>query len=162
MVSRARRGATKALRVLTRPVRRAQGRGGKGRGGLVVEPYRGYGSRDEVFLIGRVFRQSPGIPGEDPESLRAQWRDLRRRIARRTIAGAGVTARFGDDAVRVETDRDGYFRVHLHPRTPPPRRVTGTRSTSSSMPIRQSPPRARCSSRTTAAAASWSATSTTR
>ncbi|MDP4004025.1 App1 family protein [Methylobacterium sp. NEAU K] len=116
MVSRARRGATKALRVLTRPVRRAQGHGGKGRGGLVVEPYRGYGSREEIFLIGRVFRQSPGNPGEDPESLRAQWRDLRRRIARRKVAGAAVTARFRGDATRVETDRDGYFRLHLFPR----------------------------------------------
>jgi phosphatidate phosphatase APP1 len=120
MASRVRKGTTKALRVLTRPVRRAQGHGGKGRGGLVVEPYRGYGSRDAVFLIGRVFRQSPGIPGEDPESLRAQWRDLRRRIARRTVAGAAVTARFGGDTVRVATDRDGYFRVQLHPRMPPP------------------------------------------
>ena len=119
MASRVRKGATKALRVLTRPVRRAQGYGGKGRGGLVVEPYRGYGSHDEVFLIGRVFRQSPGIPGEDPESLRAQWRDLRRRIARRKVAGVAVTARFGGDAARVETDRDGYFRVHLHPRGAP-------------------------------------------
>ena len=119
MASRVRRGATKALRVLTRPVRRAQGYGGKGRGGLVVEPYRGYGSRDEIFLIGRVFRQSPGIPGEDPESLRAQWRDLRRRIARRKVAGAAVTARFGGDAPRVETDRDGFFRLHLHPRSLP-------------------------------------------
>ena len=119
MASRVRRGATKALRVLTRPVRRAQGHGGSGLGGLVVEPYRGYGSRDEIFLIGRVFRQSPGIPGEDPDSFRAQWRDLRRRIARRTVAGAAITARFGGDATRVETDRDGYFRLRLQPRDLP-------------------------------------------
>ena len=121
MASRVRRGVNKAVRVLTRPVRRAQGHGGTGPGGLVVEPYRGYGSRREIFLIGRVFRQSPGIPGEDPDSLRAQWRDLRRRIARRTVAGAAITARFGGDAARVETDRDGYFRLHLHPRALPGR-----------------------------------------
>lgn len=119
MTSRLRRGANEALRVLTRPVRRAQGRGGEGQGGLVVDPYRGYGSRAEVFLIGRVFRQSPGIPGEHPDSWRAQWRDVRRRIARRTIAGASITARFGGAETRVETDRDGYFRVHLHPRAVP-------------------------------------------
>lgn len=119
MAARFRRAFNEALRVLTRPVRRAQGRGGKGRGGLVVEPYRGYGSRAEIFLIGRVFRQAPGIPGEDPDSWRAQWRDLRRRIARRTIAGAAVTARFGGAVTRAETDRDGYFRVHLHPQTVP-------------------------------------------
>lgn len=124
MTSRLRKALNKALRVLTRPVRRAQGRGGRdpggtGPGGLVVEPYRGYGSRAEIFLIGRVFRQSPGIPGEDPDSWRAQWRDVRRRIARRTVAGAPVTARFGGAETRVETDRDGYFRVHLHPHAAP-------------------------------------------
>ncbi len=119
MASRLRRGLNKALRVLTRPVRRAQGRGGEGRGGLVVEPYRGYGSRAEIFLIGRVFRQSPGLPGEDPDAWRAQWRDVRRRIARRAIAGASVTARFGGAETRVATDGDGYFRVHLHPSAVP-------------------------------------------
>ncbi|MGC5780446.1 DUF2183 domain-containing protein [Methylobacterium sp. NFXW15] len=110
MESRTRRAARKALRVVARPVRRAQGRGG-----LVVEPYRGYGSADEIFLIGRVFRQSPGIPGEDPESWRAQWRDVRRRISRRTVAGARILARFGGTECEAVTDRDGYFRLHLRP-----------------------------------------------
>ncbi|MDQ0442140.1 App1 family protein [Methylobacterium persicinum] len=119
MPIRAVTAARKALRVVARPVRRAQGRGGRGPGGLVVEPYRGYGSPDEIFLIGRVFRQSAGIPGEDPESLRAQWRDVRRRIARRKVAGAAILARFGGAETRVLTDRDGYFRVHLHPQSLP-------------------------------------------
>ena len=119
MASRTGRAARKALRVLTRPVRRAQGAGGRGPGGLVVEPYRGYGSADEIFLIGRVFRQSPGIPGEDPESWRAQWRDVRRRIARRKVADAEIVARFGGAETCVVTDRDGYFRVHLHPTVRP-------------------------------------------
>lgn len=114
MTTRSGRAARKALRVVTRPVRRAQGRGG-----LVVEPYRGYGSAEEIFLIGRVFRQSPGIPGEDPESLRAQWRDVRRRISRRIVAGASILARFGGAETRVVTDGDGYFRVHLRPHSLP-------------------------------------------
>lgn len=114
MSTRAGRAARKALRVVARPVRRAQGRGG-----LVVEPYRGYGSAEEIFLIGRVFRQSPGIPGEDPDSLRAQWRDVRRRISRRIVPGASILARFGGTETRVVTDRDGYFRVHLRPEALP-------------------------------------------
>lgn len=119
MPTRAARAVRKALRVVARPVRRAQGRGGRGPGGLVVEPYRGYGSADEIFLIGRVFRQSAGIPGEDPDSFRAQWRDVRRRIARRKVAEAAIIARFGGDETRVLTDRDGYFRVHLRPHSLP-------------------------------------------
>ena len=102
------------LRLFSRPVRRAQGRGG-----IVLEPYRGYGSCEAVFLIGRVFRQS-GAPGEtDRDSLRDLWRDMRRRIGRRAVAGAAVTARFEGTEQRVATDRDGYFRIHLHPRRAP-------------------------------------------
>ncbi len=119
MPTRTGRAARKALRVVTRPVRRAQGAGGRGPGGLVIEPYRGYGSAEEIFLIGRVFRQSPGVPGEDPDSWRAQWRDVRRRISRRTIAGAKILARFGGAETEVVTDSDGYFRVHLAPRAVP-------------------------------------------
>jgi phosphatidate phosphatase APP1 len=38
---------------------------------------------------------------------------------RRSVAGAVVTARFGGTEERVTTDRDGYFRIHLHPRDEP-------------------------------------------
>ncbi|WP_375466121.1 App1 family protein [uncultured Methylobacterium sp.] len=105
-----RRAAIRVLKLLARPVRRAQGRGG-----LVLEPYRGYGSRDEIFLIGRVFRQSHPDRAAGDDSLRAALRDTARRIARRTLPGARVTARFGGAEVQVETDADGYFRITLHP-----------------------------------------------
>ncbi|NEU14123.1 DUF2183 domain-containing protein [Methylobacterium sp. BTF04] len=110
-----RKAARRALGLLARPVRRAQGKGG-----VVVETYRGYGSRDEVFLIGRVFRQSRVATAADNDSLAAQMRDIRRRITRRAVAGAVVAARFGACEERVTTDRDGYFRVHLRPELPAP------------------------------------------
>ena len=47
------RAVTRVLGLIARPVRVAQGDEG-----VVLEPYRGYGSRTEVLLIGRVFRQS--------------------------------------------------------------------------------------------------------
>ena len=52
MGMRLKRALHRALRVLTRRVRAASGHGG-----FVLQPYRGYGSGEEVFLIGRVFRQ---------------------------------------------------------------------------------------------------------
>ncbi|MCJ2076894.1 DUF2183 domain-containing protein [Methylobacterium sp. E-016] len=109
-----RKGAVRALKLVARPVRRAQGRGG-----IVIEPYRGYGSADEIFLIGRIFRQSHPDTAPGDESLRAQLRDIARRIARRALKDAAVTARFGGAQARVETDRDGYFRVHLSPEALP-------------------------------------------
>lgn len=109
------RAATGILRLLARPVRVAQGERG-----IVVKANRGYGSQAEIFLIGRVFRQSRPDREADPESFLDQWRDIRRRIARRALPGVVVTARFCGTEERVTTDRDGYFRVHLQPRRTPP------------------------------------------
>ena len=44
---------SRMLGIAAQPVQEAQGKRG-----VVIQPYRGYGSRSEVFLIGRVFRQS--------------------------------------------------------------------------------------------------------
>jgi phosphatidate phosphatase APP1 len=101
--------------VAARPIREAQGERG-----VVLEPYRGYGSRSEVFLIGRVFRQSPPSPEAKHDSILRNLRDVSRRIARHAVAGVTVTARFYGTAETVVADRDGYFRVHLSPRKAPP------------------------------------------
>jgi phosphatidate phosphatase APP1 len=110
--------ARDALRLLAKPVRAAAG--GRG-GGVVLQPYRGYGSREEVFLIGRVFRQ-PAAPGAGPAEGTAGGDaiDLGRRLLRRGVGGAELVARFGGAERRLATDRDGYFRVSLRPAVPPP------------------------------------------
>jgi phosphatidate phosphatase APP1 len=113
--SQLRRVFRKSLELLARPVRRASGRGG-----FVVQPYRGYGSSDEVFLIGRVFRQ-PRFGARAPEgSLRAQLIAIARRLLRWGVADATMQVGFCGASARVTTDRDGYFRVHLQPASPPP------------------------------------------
>jgi phosphatidate phosphatase APP1 len=105
----------RVLHLLARPVN-----GPRGRGGLVVQPYRGYGSEAEVFLMGRVFRQT----GVGVRLREGTWRrdllDVTRRLLRRGVGGAVLVARFGGTARQVTTDPDGYFRVHLHPGHPPP------------------------------------------
>ena len=103
------------LALAGRPVRRSQGRSG-----TVVEPYRGYGSRTEIFLIGRVFRQSAPGRRTGPDDVRTHLRDVARRIRRRRVAGASLTASFAGARATVETDRDGYFRLHMLLREPPP------------------------------------------
>ena len=105
--------ASGILRLFGRPVRRAQGEGG-----VVLEPYRGYGTPSEVFLIGRVFRQSQTDPARE-RGLRSELRDVGRRLSRHSIPDALVTARFYGASEKVKTDPDGYFRVHLRPGTTP-------------------------------------------
>jgi phosphatidate phosphatase APP1 len=105
----------RALALLTRPVRAAAQRGD-----LVVQPYRGYGSREEIFLIGRVFHQPTWGQSVPEGTLRRHLVDLARRFVRGGVAGAEIAARFAGTEVVVPTDRDGYFRVHLRPTRPPP------------------------------------------
>jgi phosphatidate phosphatase APP1 len=84
----------------------------------VLEVYRGYGTWSEVFLIGRVFRQSHSDAAARGR-LQSELRDVGRRLARRTISGAVLTARFYGAEETVTTDPDGYFRIHLRPKTEP-------------------------------------------
>jgi phosphatidate phosphatase APP1 len=109
------KAASRILNLVARPVRTAHGDAG-----IVLQPYRGYGSRTEVFLIGRVFRQSRPDRAAGEQDLRSHLRDIGRRIARRAVADARVTARFYGAEQSVTTDPDGYFRIHLQPRQPPP------------------------------------------
>ena len=108
-LARWRDGVLRLLTLVAKPVRRAQGRGG-----VVVEPYRGYGSDREAFLIGRVFRQTHAEEAADLHDLWAHLRDIARRIRRRALAGVPVTATLGTATSEAETDRDGYYRVHLN------------------------------------------------
>jgi phosphatidate phosphatase APP1 len=103
------------LHLLARPVRVAGGPRG-----LVIQPYRGYGSPDEVFLMGRVFRQLGSGARGRAGTLRWDLCDLGRRLLRRGVGEAVLAARFEGTEQRVATDRDGYFRVHLRPAHPPP------------------------------------------
>ncbi len=89
-----------------------------GQGGMVVHPYRGYGSRKEAYLMGRVFRQAGlgrAIPRRGPLRDTA---DVVRRITRRGMADVEVHVRLGDNVVTVITDHDGYFDVHLPIKVP--------------------------------------------
>lgn len=109
------RAAFRVVKLAARPVRTAHGHHG-----IVLQPYRGYGSRSEVFLIGRVFRQTTDAGPAAPRSGWRHIRDLGRRVARRGLGGAVVKASFAGSQQWVETDPDGYFRVHLHLDAPPP------------------------------------------
>ena len=106
LLSDIRRAFRGFVRVASRPVRRASGRGG-----VVLQPYRGYGSRERVFLIGRVFRQRSMTPVQGPWDLRRQLRDVLRRMIRRPVRGVCVHGRVLGAEASAETDREGYFRL---------------------------------------------------
>jgi phosphatidate phosphatase APP1 len=104
------RAFRRVLHLLARPVK-----GDRGHGGIVILPYRGYGSHEEVFLMGRVFRQLGAGSSVREGTLRRDVIDVGRRLLRWGVADAVLVARFGGTEQRVTTDRDGYFRVRLRP-----------------------------------------------
>lgn len=108
-------GLRHLLHLVTRPVRR-----GTGHEGLVIQPYRGYGTRDEVYLMGRVFRQPRFGARLQDGSLLHDAVDVVRRLARFGLGSAQLSVRFAGVEERLETDRDGYFHVNLYPHTAPP------------------------------------------
>ena len=93
------------LRLLARPVRTA-----RGERGVVLQPYRGYGSASRIFVIGRAFWQRTDRGREESE-----LRDILRRIRRRPVREARIRARFYGAESEVTTDRDGYFRIEMEP-----------------------------------------------
>ena len=63
------------VHVIAKPIK-----GDSSRGGMVVHPYRGYGSQREVFVMGRVFRQAAlgrAIPRHD---MLRETADVARRV----------------------------------------------------------------------------------
>ena len=109
-----RRALYRLLKVMARPAR-----ADRGRGGLVIQPYRGYGSRREVFIMGRVFHQ-PGLGAQKAQGARRDLLDILRRLLRWGVGDAVLAARLGEARQRVEADRDGYFRIRLPLDHPPP------------------------------------------
>jgi len=95
LFSRWGRAATRILRIVARPVRVAQGEHG-----VVMKANRGYGSRAEIFMIGRVFRQSPPNRDARGDSLIHQLRDIGRRISRRAVPGAGFCRNSGSETIK--------------------------------------------------------------
>ncbi|SNY96551.1 App1 family protein [Halomonas sp. hl-4] len=96
------------VHVIAKPMKRDLGRGG-----MMVHPYRGYGSQHEVFVMGRVFRQAALGRAIPRRGMLRDTADVARRIFRRGFAGAEVELSLGGNQLCVTTDRDGYFDVHL-------------------------------------------------
>ncbi|HET8790698.1 MAG TPA: phosphatase domain-containing protein [Modicisalibacter sp.] len=105
----------KLLHFIARPMK-----SDRGRGGVVVHAYRGYGSASEVFVTGRVFRQpSLGLPAPEGTLLR-DLVDIFRRGVRWGVKHVDVSLTLNGNRKAVTTDRDGYFDIHMTIDRPPP------------------------------------------
>ena len=107
-------GFLRVLRVASRPVRRDLGHRG-----LAIQPYRGFGTKKKIYLMGRVFRQPQFGRRLREATVIRDVVDIARRIGRWGLGGATLVARFNGTETRLTTDRDGYFHLHMELESPP-------------------------------------------
>ena len=94
--------AKRLAHVVAKPMKRDSGRSG-----MMVHPYRGYGSQREIFVMGRVFRQAALGRAIPRRGMLRDTADVARRVFRRGLSGAKVEIRMGDNELCMTTDRDG-------------------------------------------------------
>lgn len=82
-------------------------------------PYRGYGTRTEVRLSGRVYRQPTFGTGISRRDERRWYLDLLRRFLRHGLGDVELECRYLGNAGRIRTDRYGYFEAVLQPAESP-------------------------------------------
>ncbi|MFZ0726377.1 MAG: phosphatase domain-containing protein [Desulfobacterales bacterium] len=102
-------GIRKILRLFAKPAKRR-----REKPGIIIRAYRGFGSRDEVCIFGRVFRQ-PGIPlRTETLGVMGDLANVWRRMWSRGVRRAVVEIRFGSVRQKAQTDRFGFFLIRFH------------------------------------------------
>lgn len=93
----------------------------KSRKPITVQSYRGFGSRNYLFLSGRVLKDK--FIRKDAQDN--TWRNLSNTVKRfnsREIGNAKICIRFGGQSFSLTTDSEGYYTLgtHLEKALPPP------------------------------------------
>jgi phosphatidate phosphatase APP1 len=88
---------------------------------VCIVPYQGYGTRDCLFLKGRVLEDRGIRPADETDSAWRNLRNMYRRFDSDEIPGARVLARIGSVEQIVVADDDGFFETRLVPNPPLPR-----------------------------------------
>jgi phosphatidate phosphatase APP1 len=87
-----------------------------GRGGVRIEPYRGYGCPDRAYLKGRVLRGAAIPAAMEGQGTLVNVASMIQRFESDEVAGARVRIDVPGGGATVTTDEEGYFEAWLHPR----------------------------------------------
>jgi phosphatidate phosphatase APP1 len=78
-------------------------------GPIEILPYRGHGTRDRIFLKGRVLEIVGTVPPSARDSWRRNLRNMVRRFLSSEIPHARVRASYGGQELEVTADEEGFF-----------------------------------------------------
>src|SRR5215210_9213413 len=78
-------------------------------GPVEILPYRGHGTRDKLFLKGRVLELVGIVPPSASDSRRRNLRNMARRFWSSEIPHARVRASHGEHELEAVADEEGFF-----------------------------------------------------
>lgn len=84
-------------------------------GPVHVYPYRGFGTKDQVWLFGRILVDRGLEHATEDDSLWKNFRMSVKRFASDEIPGVRVRVRFGDAEEEVLSDTEGYYTSKIEP-----------------------------------------------
>jgi phosphatidate phosphatase APP1 len=87
---------------------------------ICIVAYRSYGTRDLLYLKGRVLEERRIRPASPTDSAWRNMANMYRRFESDEIAGARVLAHYGAAEHEAVTDREGFFEVRIAPVAPLP------------------------------------------
>ena len=87
-----------------------------GRARMRVEPYRGFGCADRVYLKGRVLRGRPVPAAEEGHGVLLNLASMIQRFESDEVPGTRVRIEHPGGPTVVTTDEEGYFEAWIHPR----------------------------------------------
>ncbi len=91
---------------------------------IQIVPYLGYGTREKLFVKGRVLRDKGITPPQDADTIWQNLLNMYKRYETDEIPHARVRARFGGVEQEVEADEEGYYVFTLDVTQPLPETQT--------------------------------------
>jgi phosphatidate phosphatase APP1 len=89
-----------------------------GPGPIKIQPYRGYGTRNELHLKGRVLEDRGVTPAGKTDSWWENLVNMYKRLQSREVPHARLAARFQDVEREITADEEGMFEVTIEPSRP--------------------------------------------
>ncbi|WP_272976137.1 App1 family protein [Deinococcus geothermalis] len=90
----------------------------RARGKLILQPYVGWGTPQNVELTGRVLLPRALAPARKGDPRWRNFRSILRRLLSREVGGVRVTGTLGGTTASAVSDSDGYFTLTFTPAEP--------------------------------------------
>ncbi|MEO5910474.1 MAG: phosphatase domain-containing protein [Pelobium sp.] len=82
---------------------------------VVIMPYRSYGTRDNIYIVGRVLENKLIKPSDDKESLLNNLLNMYKRFQSDEVPDVKIKVSYHEEEFEVQSDEEGYFKLNFQP-----------------------------------------------